>query len=260
MGFKKFCKKICKEICRPFRQASRGMGRLARHVGGKKFGDFIERALNIAIDAALNVGSATFGGPAGVAAINALLAASYNLSDNDHATYDKPSVATQGYHVETIKIPIGKSTNVVIGAGHKGFNLNGEDNIGVAILSHETGSIACNISDNVSFNAAKIQIKQEVGEKTSIVVSGETKTTPTHTHASNTGKVIVEHNINDKTRIQLSGIIQDNQNYYTNKESCLSIDHTLGELSSIGGKICHKNSPYSDRGGTEFEANMRINF
>ena len=183
---------------------------------------------------------------------------------NDHGLYDKPAVATQGYHVETIKVPISKSTNVVIGAGYKGLKLNGDDIIGVAILSHETdttrvtGSIARNISDNVSFGAAKIQIRQELGEKTNVIVSGETQTTSTHT--LNIGKVIVEHNINDKTRIQLGETIQDNLNHYTNKESCLSIDHKLGELSSIGGKICHKNSPQSDDSNTEFKANIRINF
>lgn len=78
-----FLKKICKEISRPFRRASKSAGKFARHVGGRKFGNFIERAFNTVIDTAATCGAGIFGGPAGVAAVSAILAASHNLSDKD---------------------------------------------------------------------------------------------------------------------------------------------------------------------------------
>ena len=76
-------KKICKEISRPFRQSSRSLGRLARNIGGEKFGNFIERALNVITDTVAICGAGIFGGPAGVAAATAMLSASQNLSDKD---------------------------------------------------------------------------------------------------------------------------------------------------------------------------------
>jgi len=76
-------KKICKEICRPFRQGSRGMGRVMKSIGGKSFGNFMERALNTIIDTVAVVGASVYGGPIGAASISAILAGSYNLSDKD---------------------------------------------------------------------------------------------------------------------------------------------------------------------------------
>lgn len=76
-------KKICKEICRPFRQGSRGIGRAMKFIGGKSFGNFMERAFNTILDTIAVVGASIYGGPIGVASINAILAGSYNLSDKD---------------------------------------------------------------------------------------------------------------------------------------------------------------------------------
>ena len=76
-------KKICREICRPFRRASRGIGRIAKHIGGKHFGAFIERALCTITDMIATTGAGLFGGPLGVAAATAILSGEKNLSDKD---------------------------------------------------------------------------------------------------------------------------------------------------------------------------------
>lgn len=76
-------KKICREICRPFRQVSRATGRIAKHIGGKHFGAFIERALCTITDMIATTGAGLFGGPLGVAAATAILSGEKKLSDKD---------------------------------------------------------------------------------------------------------------------------------------------------------------------------------
>ena len=78
-----FFKKLCKEICRPFRQNSKFIGKTFRCLGFKRFGNFIERALNTAVDMVAIVGSSIYGGPIGVAAMSSILAAANNVSDKD---------------------------------------------------------------------------------------------------------------------------------------------------------------------------------
>ena len=82
-AFKKAFKKCIKEIQRPFKRASRFAGKTFKIIGFKKFGNYVENMLNEIIDSTIYLGAAMFGGPIGVAAINALTAYVDGVSAKD---------------------------------------------------------------------------------------------------------------------------------------------------------------------------------